>query len=309
MMTKHVTTFLSTVTLLASVTTAAAEEIKIGTGGLSEDYPNAIVPAISEAIQEYGYTAVANTAGSHQENLDNLLSGTMPVALSPLDVVALNMTPEKDPDESLLLIGGKMVPEALFCVAYKGNNVLSYDDLTDEQETPIKISVGEENSTTARTFQRLMTLDPELKKIKLFYKENTRIELNRLLSGRRDLVCFVARANPEHELIKRVMKQDDLFFISINHPSFANAKIGNIRLYDIQEIPVSKGIFGFNPKTVKTLVTWVGVVVNETQVDNKLLDALDIVVRKPDLLSKTLATKAKRLFDKVKSRVEEVVDY
>lgn len=307
-MKKHIIIFISTITLFIS-TIIYAEEIKIGTGNLSDEYTNIIVPAISEALQDYGYTAIAEKATNHQESIDNVLSGNLPVALSPLDVAALSMTPAYDPDESLLLVGGKLVPEALFCVAYKGGSIVNYDDITGEREKPLKISVGDKNSTTARTFISLMKIVQALKNIEFYHKEKLNLELNRLLSGRRDLVCFVTMPNPDNELIKMVMEHDELFFININHPSFAITKIGKIRIYDIMELPVSRGFFGFNQKTIKTLVTWVGLVVNENQVEPKLLDALATIVMEPDLLpSNTLMAKAKRLFDKAVSQIEKLRD-
>jgi len=286
-----------------------AETIEIGTGTLSGEYTNIIVPAISDALLEYGYTAVAEQSASSQENINNVLSGKTLVALSPLDVAALSMTAENDPDESLLLVGGKLVPEALFCAAYKGGTVVTYDDLTDKQATPLKISVGNKNGATARTFQYLMKLDPDLKSIEFSYEKNTGLELNRLVSGRRDLVCFITMPNPENKLIERVMEDDELVFITINNPFFDRAKIGKIRIYDIMEVPVSSGFLGFGQDTVKTLVTWIGVVVNEKKIDAKLLEALTTVVTNPDLLpSNSLIDQAKQLFDNVVDGIGGIMD-
>jgi hypothetical protein len=309
MMRKTLVTLFATIILSNWHPLTTAEPVKMSTSIQLDEYSHVVIPALSRALQEYGYSVVAESTATFQESLDNVREGKTPVALTPLDVAALNMTVENDPDENLLLMGGKILPQALFCAAYKEGNLVTYDDLTDQQTAPLKISVGNQDSETARTFQYLMTLDRKLSHIEFFYEEKTKIELNRLLSGRRDLVCFTTMPNPEHELIQIVEKHNDLFFITINNPSLAKAKIGQIRLYDLMEVPVSSSFLGFYQKKVKTLVTWLGVVVNEKQIDSKLLEAMSTVVMKPDLLpSDSLMGKAKQVFDKMVDRVEEMVD-
>jgi TRAP-type uncharacterized transport system substrate-binding protein len=306
MMKNGLITQLTGITLMALATIAHAENIKIGADGLNGEYTNTIVPAISKAMQDYGYTVIADISAGSQENIDNVMSGKLPAGLSQLDVAALNMTPEGEKNDSLVVLGGRIAPEALFCAAHKGSGVKTYDDLTDVQQTPFKISVGAEKSGTAQTFQYLMKLDAELKNIKLYYNANLKVELNRLLSDRRDLVCFVMMPNPENELIELVMEHDELFFITIDHPEFAKATVGKTLIYDIMEVPVTSGFLGFNQTTLKTLVTWVGVVVNEKQVDDKLLDALATVVMKPELLpSNSLVAKANKLFEDFKAKITD----
>jgi hypothetical protein len=229
------------------------------------------------------------------------------------------MTYENDPNEDLLLLWGRIAPKALFCVAHRGGSVATYDDLTDnehapispDQKTPLKISVGDEKGGTALTFQYLMKLDSELSlnNITFLHKGKTRVEINRLISGRRDLVCFLAMPDPENELIRGVVEHEELFFISFVHPAFDKVKIGKNRIYDVLEVPVTSGFWGFNQEKVKTIVTWVGMLVNEDKIDERLLDALSRVVMKPDLLDgNTLTAKAKRVFDKALNRIEEWVD-
>lgn len=288
--------------LILSNSSFALDEIAIGAGGASGEYTNTIVPALNKALADYGYRARAVISAGSQANIDKVLAGELPAGLSQLDVAALNMTPEKDPDEKLVLLG-KIAPEALFCAARKGGKVNSYHDITDEQTTPLKVSVGREDSGTARTFQSLMKIDPELNdsKVKLYYRPNVKVELNRLVSGRRDLVCFVMSPNPDNDRVKMVMENDDLMFITIDEPAFAEAKFSGASIYDIAEVPVSGGILGFNQEKIKTIVTWVGIVVNETQADEKLLDALSTVAMRPDLLPEgSLAGKASRLFNDLK---------
>jgi len=291
------TTFL-TATFWVAV--AQAQEVRIGAGSPTGEYTNTIVPAISKALSEYGYTAVAVPSAGSQENIDNVMAGKLVAALTQLDVAGLNMTVEKDPDETLVLLGGKIAPEALFCAANKNGSIRSYDDLTDEQDKPLRVSVGPEGSGTAKTMEYLMTLDPDLStdKVRLIHKSKRSVEINRLLSGRRDLVCFVMAPNPENDLIKMVVEHDDLMFINIDNPAFKNAKVNGISLYDTMEVPVGGGFLGINTEKITTLVTWVGVVANEEQIDEGVLDALSKVVLKPDLLPDTsVAGKAKKLMD------------
>jgi hypothetical protein len=93
-------------------------------------------------------------------------------------------------------------------------------------------------------------------------------------------------------------------FIDIDKPVFTKAQVGDVNVYDLMEVPVSKGFFGWGAKKVKTLVTWVGVVVNEELTDNKLLSALAKIALKDNFLPKdSLAAKATELFEKFKSKV------
>jgi hypothetical protein len=308
MMKNLLITLLGGVTLTASVI-SQAETVKIGIDMEFEQESQQIVSAISDALEEYGYSAVQIPYSDTPKSLNDVLSGKITAALTGLDVAAQSMIAENDPNDSLLLIGGKLIPEALFCAAYQGGSVMSYDDLTYEQEQALQISVGNEKGTAARTFRQMMALDSDLKNIEFSYEENIGLELNRLLSGRRDLVCFVTLPNSDNEWIKMVVEQEELFFISVNHPSFDRAKMANIRLYDVMEVPITRGFFGFNQKKVKTLVTWIGLVVNENQTESKLLDALTVVVRDSDLLpSDSLWSQTKQLFDKAVTNVKDIIE-
>jgi TRAP-type uncharacterized transport system substrate-binding protein len=292
--------------LLLSTNSLALDEIAIGAGGASGEYTNTIVPALSKALADYGYRAKAVISAGSQANIDKVLSGDLQAGLSQLDVAALNMTAEKDPDEKLVLLG-KIAPEALFCAARKGDKLKTYHDITDEQSKPLKVSVGREDSGTAKTFNFLMNIDPNLdaSKVKLYYRPNIKVELNRLISGRRDLVCFVMSPNPDNDRIKMVTENEELQFITINEPKFAEAKFAGVNVYNIVEVPITGGILGFNQEKLTTLVTWVGIVVNETQTDEKLLDALSTVAMRPDLLPETSLTgKAARLFNDLQGIIQ-----
>ena len=290
---------LSSLMLLAITPPLLAAEIQIGAGGASGEYTNTIVPAISEALKKQGMSAKAVVSAGSQENIDKVMSGEFQVGLSQLDVAALNMTKEKDPDENLILMG-KISPEALFCAVKKDGKIKSYADLTDKQEQPLKVSVGGEKSGTAKTFSYIMKLDPDLKAIEFSDKEDVDAELDRLASGRRDLVCFVMMPNPDNTRIKRVMESQDLAFISIDKPIFTKAEVSGVKVYNIAEVPVSGGFFGLNQKKIKTLVTWTGVVVNTAKTPKDVQKALRDIVGKPDLLPATsIAAQAKGMMDKI----------
>jgi TRAP-type uncharacterized transport system substrate-binding protein len=289
---------LAGIMLFSSTQAIALEEIAVGAGSSSGEYTNTIIPALSKALAEFGYRAKAVISEGSQSNINQVLSGDLVAGLTQFDVAALNMTAEKDPDENLVLLG-RISPEALFCAAQKNGRVKSYHDITDVQSSPLKISVGSENSGTAKTFQFLMSLDPELtsSKVELLYSSNVGVELNRLVSGRRDLVCFVMAPNPDNERIKMVVENPELTFISIDEPLFAAARVSGMNVYDIMEVPISSGMLGFNQVKIKTLVTWVGVIVNESLADEKLLSALSTVAMRSDLLPEnSLAGQATRLF-------------
>jgi TRAP transporter TAXI family solute receptor len=290
---------LSSLMLLAITPPLLAAEIQIGAGGASGEYTNTIVPAISEALKKQGMSAKAVVSAGSQENIDKVMSGEFQAGLSQLDVAALNMTKEKDPDENLILMG-KISPEALFCAVKKDGKIKSYADLTDKQEQPLKVSVGGEKSGTAKTFSYIMKLDSDLKAIEFSDKEDIDAELDRLASGRRDLVCFVMMPNPDNARIKRVMESQDLAFISIDKPVFTTAEVSGVKVYNIAEVPVSGGFFGLNQKKIKTLVTWTGVVVNTAKTPKDVQKALRDIVGKPDLLPATsIAAQAKGMMDKI----------
>lgn len=295
---------LSSLIVLSISPNLYAAEIQIGAGGASGEYTNTIVPAISEALKKQGMSAKAVISAGSQENIDKVMSGEFQAGLSQLDVAALNMTKEKDPDENLILMG-KISPEALFCAAKKDGKIKSYADLTDKQEHTLKVSVGGEKSGTAKTFAYLMKLDPDLKAIEFSDKEDVDAELDRLASGRRDLVCFVMMPNPDNARIKRVMESTDLNFITIDKPVFSKAEVSGVKIYNIAEVPVSGGFFGLNQKKIKTLVTWTGVVVNTAKTPKDVQKALRDVVSKPDLLPATsIAAQAKGMMDKIINMVQ-----
>ena len=297
---------LAAAALLVSGAVLAEKEITIGAGGPSGEYTNTIVPALDKALRPYGIRASVKVSAGSQQNVEEVLSGVIDAGLSQLDVAAVNM--EADADETLVLLG-RIAPEALLCAARTNGRVRNYNDLTDDHQSPLKVSVGRDKSGTARTFAYLQYLDPELQGLQLIYKKNVKVELSRLVSGNRDLVCFVMMPNPDNELIKLVADNDDLFFIDFYNSRLLGAKVGEMPIYGVMEVPVTPGVWGFGAKRVTTLVTWVGVVVNEDNIDEGVLDALATVVLEPDLLPpSTPAGKAKQLFDDFAKKAKDLVE-
>jgi TRAP-type uncharacterized transport system substrate-binding protein len=310
MVRKFVVSVLSATVLFATMASFAADkapetpkliaEIKIGAGNEAGEYYKTIVPAISKGLEQHGYKATAVVSAGSQENIDKVKSGELQAGLSQLDVAALNMTKDKDPDEELLIMG-RITPEALFCAVKKEGKIKSYADLTDTQKTAtIKVTVSGEKSGTAKTLEYLMSLDANLqtanKGLELVYtSENIKDELLRLASGNRDMICFVMAPNPENELIKAVSSNKDLTFLSFDREELAKkAKVGELHVYDIMEVP-SGSKWGLTTK-LKTLVTWVGAVVNVKKADPKLVTALRSTVMKDDLLpNDSLVGKAKTM--------------
>ncbi|MEZ5672656.1 MAG: TAXI family TRAP transporter solute-binding subunit [Thiotrichaceae bacterium] len=111
-MTKKIILTLLGTTALFATTLAYAEdktpaavpaplvEVKIGAGSESGEYYKTIVPAISKALVQHGYSAVAVVSAGSQENIDKVTAGELQAGLSQLDVAALNTTKEKDPEEN-----------------------------------------------------------------------------------------------------------------------------------------------------------------------------------------------------------------
>ncbi|MEK8016296.1 MAG: TAXI family TRAP transporter solute-binding subunit, partial [Candidatus Parabeggiatoa sp.] len=278
--------------------TESNKSIKIGAGGSDGEYTKTIAPTIIEELNQKGFSAEAVISAGSQENIDKIFSGERFVGLTQLDVAALNMA---NTGERLILLGGKIAPEALFCAVRQNGKVANYADLTkNPKKGKIKISIGKKNSGTERTFQYLITLDPKLKKEHFtFFHDDTESELSRLNAGRRDIVCFVLNPNTENALIKQVADNDDLFFIEINNPLFDKAKVKTFDVYDILDVPFatkSKWIYWTETKTVKTLVTWVHLVGNDKKLSKELRSSLIRVANKKDLLpDNSIAGKAKRM--------------
>lgn len=294
----------ATVALLASFSLAAgATELKIGAASKVGEYTNSIVPALNKKLQPHGYSAVAQISQGSQQNVEDVSAGKLTVALSQWDVAALAM--EEGAGDSLTLIG-KIAPEALLCAVNKEGRARSLYDFTDPRETPLKVSVGGEKSGTAKTFAYLQKLDPRLKGVELVYEEDIEAELHRLASKARDAVCFVMMPNPDNPLLKLVHEEDDLEFIDFVNERLANAQIGGEHVYDVIEVPVSPGVWGIGAKTVDTLVTWVGMIVNKDMADLRLTVLLKTIASEPDLLPPTSAAgKALLLYDKYKVKAGE----
>jgi len=315
MIKKFTLSFLTTTALLATVASYASDankvptlpshepatltvEIQMGAGNELGEYYKTIVPSISKALAQHGYTAKAVISAGSQENIDKVMAGELQAGLSQLDVAALNMSNEKDPNEELLMMG-RISPEALFCAVKKDGKIKSYADLTDKQKTAtIKVTVMGEKSGTAKTLEYLMSLDSALatanKGLELVYTtDNIKDELLRLASGNREMVCFVMAPNLENETIKAVSTNKDLMFLSFDREELAKkARVGELQVYDIMEVP-SGSKWGLTTK-LKTLVTWVSVVVNVKKADPRLVTALRSVVMKDDLLpDDSLVGKAK----------------
>jgi TRAP-type uncharacterized transport system substrate-binding protein len=285
---------------------AFSTELKIGAGSAVGEYTNTIVPAIGKKLEPYGYNVVAQVSQGSQQNVEDVASGKLTVALSQWDVAALAI--EEGAGTNLTLIG-KMAPEALLCAVNKQGRARSLHDFTDRREPPLKVSVGGEKSGTARTFAYLQELDPRLKGLELIHEPDVEAELHRLSSKARDVVCFVMMPNPDNALLKLVADADDLEFIDFVNGKLANAKIGGEKVYDVIEVPVSPGIWGIGAETVNTLVTWAGMIVNKTQADLGLTVLLKSVASEPDLLPPTsTAGKALVLFDKYKVKAEEAAN-
>jgi TRAP-type uncharacterized transport system substrate-binding protein len=282
----------------------AAKVVEIGAGSAHGEYSQTIVPAIDKELQQHGYSAkVIHSAGS-QENIDNILAGKLMVGLAQLDVAVLNM--KNDLDNTLVLLGDKIAPEALFCAVHKKSKVKKYADLTHPETKPIKISLGQRKSGTARTFQYLMTLDSELKEENFdFHHDDTQKALNQLNSHALDIVCFIINPNPDNDLIKQVADNENLMFIEINQPHFAVVEINGFSIYNILDVPYAKESYWCvtgeyclrqKDKTIKTLVTWVHLIGNHKQIDSKLESLLTQIVNKDDLLpSDSVVGKAKAM--------------
>jgi TRAP-type uncharacterized transport system substrate-binding protein len=289
--------------LVSSSLSAWSTELKIGAAGKQGEYTNTIVPALDKKLRSHGYSAVAQVSQGSQQNVEDVSSGKLTVALSQWDVAALAM--QEGAGEQLTLIG-KIAPEALLCAVNVNGRARSLHDFTDPRETPLKVSVGSEKSGTARTFSYLQKLDPRLKGVELIYDEDLEAELHRLTSKARDAVCFVMMPNPDNPLLKLVHESKDLEFIDFVNKKLANAQIGGEHVYDVIEVPVSPGVWGIGAKTVNTLVTWVGMIVNKDQADLRLTVLLKTIASEPDLLPPTSAAgKALLLFDKYKVKAAE----
>lgn len=295
---------IATSLLLASFTlSASAQELKIGAASKGGEYTNSIVPSLHQKLQEHGYTAVAQISAGSQQNVEDVLSGKLSVALSQWDVAALAM--DEGAQDKLALIG-KIAPEALLCAVNVNGRARSFYDFTDPRESPLKVSVGAEKSGTARTFAYLQRLDPRLQGLELVYNADIKAELHRLTSKSRDAVCFVMMPNPDNPLLQLVAEEDELKFINFVNKKIASAQIGGEQVYDVIEVPVSPGVWGIGADTVTTLVTFVGLIIDKTRADLGLTVMLNAIASDPELLPPTSAAgKALLMYDKYKVKAGE----
>jgi TRAP-type uncharacterized transport system substrate-binding protein len=290
--------------LLLAAPTAFSEQLEIGAGSQAGEYTGTLVPAIDKKLRGHGYSAVAKISEGSQQNIEEVLAGTLKVSLSQWDVAALAMG--EDTTGKLVLLGN-MAPEALLCAGHKEGRVKSYADLTDAHDRPLTVSVGGERSGTARTFAYLSKIDERLGGLEYVYNPNIAEELRRLSSKNRDAVCFVMMPNPDNKLIGQVAEDESLRFFGIDNPQFAQVKINGKQIYDIVEVPVSPGVWGIGADTVTTLVTGVGLVINSELVDLGLSVILKSVMQDPELLPPgTTAGKAQALYDKYSVKAAEL---
>lgn len=276
----------------------ATQEIKIAAASAVGEYTQTLIPALSAALYPYGYRAVAVASAGSQENIDQVQAGILTAALTQFDVAALNIKT----DDALLLLG-KLTPEALFCVAPKAGRIKRYADLVAPQPSTVKTLVGAKHSGTAQTLHYLTELDPRLKQnLHLIYQDNF---YHQLLTPAPswDLGCFVMMPNPRNQVIQSIVAAPHLAFVPIDNPSFQDAQIGDLPVYALQEVPISgtpsEILNQFRqPKTLKTLVTWVGIIVNSQHIDPALLAALQEVVQQKDLLPpESLSSKVVRILE------------
>jgi len=303
---KQLSLLASAVALATSSAFCTASDIAIGAGGADGEYTKTIVPAISKALQSHGYAASPQLSVGSQQNMEDLTGGTLDAVLVQMDVAAMNL---KNDESERYLVLGRIAPEALLCAIRKDGRVRTYHDLTDDHEKPLKISVGAEGGGTGQTFEFLMNLDPELRDIKLIYKQNKAVELSRLASGNRDAVCFMMMPNPDNDLIELVANNKELRFMEFVNPAFEDATVDGLSVYDFMEVPVSPGVWGLGAETVKTLVTQVALVVDEEGMAPGALNALATVLLKPDLLPPTSAAgKANEMWGKVSDKAGSYYD-
>lgn len=294
------------VSLLSTTSVGYSAELIIGAGQAVGEYTQTVVPAIDAALSEYGHSATAEVSAGSQENIDRLLSGELDAALVQMDVLLMNQGDDVGDDSPLLFVDG-ITPEALLCAARTDGRVRSYYNLTDEHDEALVLSIGGEDSGTAATMSYLLALDPDfdIDQVAFVYEANTEAELDRLLAGNRDLVCFVMMANPENSLIKAVNENDELVFIDFVSAYALEAEIGGSKVYETMVVPVSKGLWGFRAKKVQTLSTWMGLVVSR-ELDAEMIGALQTALANPELLPPTSsAGKAKRMWGDFKSKAGE----
>ncbi len=280
---------------------ADAEMLTASEGGA---YNRQLCPAIAQKLAAAGYNLKCTPSAGSGQNFDDVLSGKAVLALGQTDVSGLKLIEDAakggNAAEAIGLVGF-IVPEGLFCVAKTGGRVATanaWNGLNDS-EKPDKlyaISTQGEKSGTVGTLNFLRKSFPnfgkntELKPQDAFKFD---VELGRLRTGLRDMVCFVAMPNPEDEKIQTVMASNDLFFVPFDSPMLATIQINGRPAYQIMDAPLTGGFIGLAGKKLKTIHTGVTVYMNVDKIDEKLYKAVVAALRTPDLLPKgNLATLA-----------------
>lgn len=281
--------------------------LRIGAAEKWSEYAGSIVPAIAAAMQRRGVDVVVEpvlTRGS-VDNVDRLLRGGLSAVLAQMDVVAYSGVAEGD---GRYLVLGRIAPEALLCATHIASGIATLTDIAKPREKPWRISAGKLGSGSLATFQLMLSEVPELAgaKVELIHK-SAAIELARLASGQRDLVCFVMMPNPDNGLLRAVAANQNLRFIEIVLPSVTDVSLDGHGVFTAIDVPVTPGYWGIGSDKVKTIATWVALVVDQQAMEEPLAEALALAVVDPQMLpGGSVAAEANVLYARYR---EESRDY
>lgn len=300
---------------LSSGTSALAADAVMLTASSGGAYNTKICPAIANHVAAQGISLKCTPSQGSGENFAAIQNGKVPLALGQTDVAGLELIKQKEQnggkdDESFGTVGF-LAAEGLFCVAKKGGRIPTENawSVLNDSESPREkfvISTYGENSGTAGT---LAYIGKNFKNfgtnVHIKYLPNLKfdVELGRLRSGSRDMVCFVNMPNPDDERFKAVVNSDDLFFVPFDSPMLATLQINGRPAYQIMEAPLTGGWSAFlgTGKTVKTIHTGTTVYMNVDTIPEPLYKAVIAAIRDPkllesdDYLSKMTAWKNKAL--------------
>lgn len=276
----------------------AVEPIVVAAAAPWSEYANTVVPAIDRGLSRdgNGFSAKAHLSDGSMENMELLKAGEVGAALAQMDVIAQTGFSK---DRGRYLVFGRIAPEALLCATHKESGITRFDDVLQELDKPAIISAGKPMSGTAATIRYLrQKVDAFAAANVEIVNKDTAIELTRLANGERDLVCFVIMPNPDNALIRKVSQTKNLRFLDIEIPSLNELAVNGQEVYSAMEVPVTPGYWGLGADKVTTLVTWLGLVVDQRAMSEPAAEALARVMIDVNLLpSDSVAARANRLYD------------
>jgi TRAP-type uncharacterized transport system substrate-binding protein len=238
-------------------TTMYSTEIKVTTGEESGNY-HEMGKRLAKLIKT---KKVLPSKGSIM-NFDRLLKGEADIAIAQKDVFGYYLSNHKGIKNKIEIVGD-LEKECVYIVARKDGKVGSDSDL---QKKGVKIATGREGSGSGITYKYMSHLEDGFAKATTI-KEGGMKAISKVLSGEIDASMYLLTPSTENKIIKTVMNNDKLKFISVKDWDL-NDKLNGKAIYTFEKMVTKKGFFNDKVKTICTTAT----VFARASLDDKIMD-------------------------------------